>query len=151
MILLLLNGRKQNFMQQRMLPSLIVPLPHLLIFFFFWSTGYLSCNSRLALACMWWSWWHSSFSWWSSWPLTDEMCQMNTRIGYIDRHQSRLGGFAPSLERDSLDTPSNSGDDAAAVAFGSSHDDEMTTSQWFILCPSWQKWRVVLRVVRPSW
>ena len=56
---------------------------------------------------------------------------MNTRIGCIDRRQSRLGGFAPSLERDSLDTPSNSGDDAAAaaVAFGSSHDDEMTTSQ----------------------
>ena len=28
--------------------------------------------------------------------LSDEMCQMNTRIGCIAHHQSRLGGFAPS-------------------------------------------------------
>ena len=54
---------------------------------------------------------------------------MNTRIGHIDCHQPRLGGFAPSLERDSLDAPSNSGDDDDDVAFGFSHYDEVTTSQ----------------------
>ena len=28
--------------------------------------------------------------------LTDEMCQMNTRVGHIARRQARLCGFAPS-------------------------------------------------------
>ena len=28
--------------------------------------------------------------------LTDEMCQMNTRVGHIARRQARVAGFAPS-------------------------------------------------------
>ena len=61
---------------------------------------------------------------------------MNTRIGCIARRQSKLGGFAPFLEHGSSNTPLASGDDNDDVAFGSSHDDEMTTSQLFTLCLS---------------
>ena len=61
--------------------------------------------------------------------LTDEMCQMNTWIGCIARHQSRLGGFAPSPKCESSVNPYASRDDDDDDASGSAHDDQMTTSQ----------------------
>lgn len=51
---------------------------------------------------------------------------MNTRIGRIAPHQSRLCGFVPSPKHDSLDASSASGDDDVA---SDSSDDDMTTSQ----------------------
>ena len=51
---------------------------------------------------------------------------MNTWIGRIAHHQSRLGGFPPSLECDSSDASLESGDDDNASG---SSSDEMTTSQ----------------------
>ena len=68
------------------------------------------------------------------------MSQMNTRIGCIARRQSQLGGFALFPEHKSSNAPLDSGD-----------DNEMTTSQWFTLCPSWQKGEVAMKVVRHSW
>jgi len=58
--------------------------------------------------------------------LSDEMCQMNTKIGHIACRQSRLGGFAPSPSLDHSKESSNNGDDESDDAFGSAHDDEMT-------------------------
>ena len=58
--------------------------------------------------------------------LTNEMCQMNTRIERIAPHQSRLCGFVPSPKRDSLDAVFASGDDDDA---SNSSEDDMTTSQ----------------------
>ncbi|XP_065636970.1 uncharacterized protein LOC136070666 [Quercus suber] len=58
--------------------------------------------------------------------LIDGMCQMNTKIVHIARHQSRLGGFPPSPECDSFDASLESGDDDDASG---SSGDEMTTSQ----------------------
>ena len=61
--------------------------------------------------------------------LSDEMCQMNTKIGCIARLQSRLGAFTcfPSPKHaeksSSLDGRDNDDD------FGSKYDDEMTISQ----------------------
>ena len=63
--------------------------------------------------------------------LSNEMCQMNIKIGHITCRQSRLGGFAPSSspehveESSSLDGGDDDGDDAS----GSEYDDEMTNSQ----------------------
>ena len=58
--------------------------------------------------------------------LTDEMCQMNTRVGHIARRQARMAGLAlspsPSPEA-SLDDEDDE-DDA-----DSSSDDKITTSQ----------------------
>ena len=53
---------------------------------------------------------------------------MNTKIGRIAHHQSRLGGFPPSLECDSSDASLESGDDDDDTS--DSSGDEMTTSQW---------------------
>lgn len=64
--------------------------------------------------------------------LFDNMSQMNTTIGRIASPQSRIGGFAHSLEHESLDAPSASGDDASS----SSDNDEVITSPCLILCPS---------------
>jgi len=58
--------------------------------------------------------------------LIDGMCQMNTKIEHIARHQSRLGGFPPSSKCDSSDASLESGDDDNASG---SSSDEMTTSQ----------------------
>lgn len=60
--------------------------------------------------------------------LIDGMCQMNTKIGRIAHHWSRLGGFPPSPECDSSDASLESGDDDDDDTFDSS-SDEMTTSQ----------------------
>ena len=61
--------------------------------------------------------------------LTNEMCQVNTRVNHIARQQARLGGFAPSpspsLEA-SADEDDDGGDDEDA---SSSNDDEITTSR----------------------
>ena len=62
--------------------------------------------------------------------LSDEMYQMNTRIGRIACHQSHLGGFAPSPSLEPLEEFSSGGDDDNDVDSSSSFsDDEMTTSQ----------------------
>ena len=62
--------------------------------------------------------------------LSDEMCQMNTRIGCIACRQSRLGGFLPSLDHDPSKESSNGGDDDGDDASSSNYDDdEMTFSQ----------------------
>ena len=60
--------------------------------------------------------------------LTDEICQMNTRIGHIVCQPSRIGGFAPSPSLDPFVESSNSGDDKSDDASGYNHDDEMTVS-----------------------
>ena len=62
--------------------------------------------------------------------LSDEMCQMNTKIGRIARRQSHLGGFAPSPSPEPIEESSSGGDDDDdADGSGSSSDDKMTTSQ----------------------
>ena len=63
--------------------------------------------------------------------LSDEMCQMNTKIGRITRLQTCLGGFALSptpkpTEESSLDGGDDDDDDDA---FGFETDDEMAASQ----------------------
>ena len=62
--------------------------------------------------------------------LTDEMCQVHTRVGRIARRRARLGGFAPSPSpspkasaKEDDDASDDENDDAS-----SSSDDEMTTS-----------------------
>ena len=57
--------------------------------------------------------------------LSDEMCQMNTKIGRIACRQSSLGGFAPSPSPDPSEESFDSGDDESNDASGSVHDDEM--------------------------
>ena len=61
--------------------------------------------------------------------LTDEMCQVNTRVKRIARRQARLGGFAPSPSPSPealADEDNIAGDDEDD---DSSDDDEMMTSQ----------------------
>jgi len=63
--------------------------------------------------------------------LSDEMCQMNTRINHIACRQSRLGGFAPSTSPKPIEESSSGGDDDDdddTDGSSSSSDDEMTTS-----------------------
>ena len=55
---------------------------------------------------------------------------MNTKIDHITRHQSWLGGFAPSpLSKLAKESSSSDGGDDDADAIGSEYNDEMTTSQ----------------------
>ena len=61
--------------------------------------------------------------------LSNETCQMNTKIGHIDRRQSRFGGFAPSPSLNPSEESSDGGDDKSDDASGSASDDEMTISQ----------------------
>ena len=59
--------------------------------------------------------------------LSDELCQVNTRVGRIAWQQACLGGFVTSLSPSpeaSADEDSDDGDDDDA---SSSSDDEMTT------------------------
>ena len=60
----------------------------------------------------------------------DEMCQRNTRIGYIAHHQSCLRGFAPSPSLKPTESSSDGGDndDDDVVASFSKIDDQMTPS-----------------------
>ena len=55
--------------------------------------------------------------------LTDEMCQMNTRVHRIACRQAHMAGLAPSP----FPSPEASPDDEDDA--DSSSDDEMTTSQ----------------------
>ena len=61
--------------------------------------------------------------------LSDELCQVNTRVGRIARRQARLDGFmespSPSLaaSEDNNDDDDNDDDDDAS----SPNDDEMST------------------------
>ena len=63
--------------------------------------------------------------------LSNEMCQMNTKIGRIAHCQSRLGCFAPppSPGHDEESSSLNGGDEDGDDASGFENDDEMTTSQ----------------------
>ena len=77
--------------------------------------------------------------------LSDEMCQMNTKIGHITYRQSRLGGFAPSPSPEYAEESSSlDGGDDDDDASSSEYDDEMMTSHWYTLCHSWQRRGVVL-------
>ena len=60
--------------------------------------------------------------------ISNEMCQMNTRIGHIAYQQSCLGNFAPSPSPEPIEDPLDGGDDNDD-AFGSKYDDEMIASQ----------------------
>ena len=60
--------------------------------------------------------------------LSDEMSQMNTKIGRITRHQSRLGGFTPSPSFKPVESSSDGGDDDGDDAYCSKTDDKMTPS-----------------------
>ena len=51
--------------------------------------------------------------------LSDEMCQMNTKIGHIARRQSRFGGFAPSPLPDPVEESFDGGDDESDDASSS--------------------------------
>ena len=51
--------------------------------------------------------------------LSDEMCQMNTRIGCIAHHQSCLDGFAPS--------PSLKPAESASDGGGDDYDDDVAS------------------------
>ena len=72
--------------------------------------------------------------------LTDELCQVNTRVDRIERQQARLGHFttspSPSPEASTnKDGEDGDGGDDDKDASASS-DDEMTTSQGLALCHS---------------
>ena len=60
--------------------------------------------------------------------LSDEMCQMNTRIGRITHRQSRLRSFAYSPSLDPSAESSDGRDDESDDASSSDYDDEMTLS-----------------------
>ena len=59
--------------------------------------------------------------------LTDEMCQMNTRIGCIARRQAHIGGYGPSFfpSPKCLVVSPFEDDEDDASSFG---DEKMTTS-----------------------
>ena len=62
--------------------------------------------------------------------LSNEMCQMKTKISRICCHQSCLSGFALSPSREfAEDSSSNGEDDDDVDGSGSSNDDEMMASQ----------------------
>ena len=83
--------------------------------------------------------------------LSDELCQVNTRVSCIAWRQAIIGGFtvssspSPQASEDESDDDGFDGDDAdeddGASFLG---DEEMTTSQWITLCHLWQKGEVVL-------
>ena len=83
--------------------------------------------------------------------LSDELCQVNTRVSCIAWRQAIIGGFTassspfPQASEDESDDDGFGGDDAdeddGASSFG---DKEMTATQWLTLCHSWQKGGVIL-------
>ena len=65
--------------------------------------------------------------------LSDEICQVNTRISRIARRQSRCGGFAPSPSLKLAEESSSSdGKDDDVNAFGSEYDDEILSHIPFV-------------------
>ena len=64
--------------------------------------------------------------------LNDELCQVNTRVGHIDRRQARLGGFvespfpSPEASEDNDDDFEDGNDDEDGDA-SSPSDNEMST------------------------
>ena len=64
--------------------------------------------------------------------VTDEMCQMNTRIGRIARRQAHIGSYDPSPSPSLEASPDDESDDDEDDV-DSSNDDEMTTSQCLAL------------------
>ena len=70
--------------------------------------------------------------------LSDELCQVNTRVGRIAWWQAVMGGFtvasspSPEASEDESDDVSDNADDAEDDDDGSPSDDEMST--WFT-CP----------------
>ena len=83
--------------------------------------------------------------------LSNELCQVNTRVGRIAWRQACLGGFVTSpspspeaFEYKDADDGTGDDDDKEDKDASSSSDEEMTTSQWLTLCHSWQKVGVVL-------
>ena len=64
--------------------------------------------------------------------LSDELCQVNTRVGCIARQQAYLGGFTASPSHSSEASTNEDGDDGDEDEdedASSSSDDEMTPSQ----------------------
>ena len=65
--------------------------------------------------------------------LSDELCQVNSRVGHIARQQTVMGGFtvasSPSLEasEDKSDDGTSSDDADEDNDAGSPSDDEMST------------------------
>ena len=57
--------------------------------------------------------------------LTDEMCQMNTRVSHIAYRQARMASFAPSPSPSPKALPDDVDKDDASF----SDDDKMATSQ----------------------
>ena len=55
--------------------------------------------------------------------LSDEMCQMNTKIGRITRRKSRLDGYTPSPSLEPTKESSSDGDDDDDVDGSSSSSD----------------------------
>ena len=60
---------------------------------------------------------------------TNELCQVNTRVGRIARRQACLGGFTASPSPSPEALANEDGDDGDDEDASSSNDDEMTTSQ----------------------
>ena len=61
--------------------------------------------------------------------LTDEMCQVNTRVGRIARPQACLGCFAPSPSPSQEASTDEDGNDDKDEDASSSSDDKTTTSR----------------------
>ena len=63
--------------------------------------------------------------------LSDELCQVNTRVGCIARRQARLGGFiespSPPPKASEDDDDSDNDDDDEDGDASSSNNDEMST------------------------
>jgi len=60
--------------------------------------------------------------------LSDEMRQMNTKIGCIARRQSCISGFTSSPSSNPTEESSDGGDDKSHDASGSTHNDEVADS-----------------------
>ena len=68
--------------------------------------------------------------------LSEELCQVNTRVDRITRRQARLGGFVTSpspsskaFKDEDEDANDGTGDENEDEDASSSNDEEMTTSQ----------------------
>ena len=65
--------------------------------------------------------------------LSDELCQVNTRVGHIARRQTHLGGFpaspSPSPKASTEEDDDDDDDEDEDEDANSSSDEEMTTSQ----------------------